>query len=1021
MSPRSRIAGLGLIAVVLVLIAAPAVSVATSGVAAQPTADLTSGGSQPLLSTHSPPTASFSYSPSTPNPDDTITLDASDSTDNGTITSYEWDTNGDGDYSDYNEDADDGQVASVTFQTGGTYTVGLRVTDSNGNTDTIRRQITVENPAPTASFSFSPETPNPDDTVTLDASSSSDSDGSITSYEWDTNGDGDYSDYNEDADDGQTSSVTFRTGGTYTVGLRVTDNGGKESTITKQITVDNPAPTASFSYSPSTPNPDDTITLDASSSNDSDGNIVSYEWDTNGDGDYSDYNEDADDGQTTSVSYGTGGTYTVSLRVTDNGGKERSVSKQITVENPTPTASFSYSPSTPNPDDTITLDASSSNDSDGNIVSYQWDTNGDGDYSDYNEDADDGQTTTVSYGTGGTYTVSLRVTDNGGKSVTTTRQITVENPAPTASFSYSPSTPNPDDTITLDASGSGDPDGNIVSYEWDTNGDGDYSDYNEDADDGQTTSVSYGTGGTYTVSLRVTDNGGTERTVTKQITVENPAPTASFSYSPSTPNPDDTITLDASAANDPDGNIVSYQWDTDGDGEYSDYRDDADDGQTTTVSYGTGGTYTVSLRVTDNGGKTVTTTQQITVENTAPNARISVSPAMPTPGGQVQLDGSRSGDPDGQIESYTWYIDGDEIGHDEALSYQFDRRGTYEVRLEVTDNGGLTAANTTTVGVSNPPDPSMTTSPATIGTGASVTFDASGSTDPDGRITSYHWRFEDGTTKTGEAVSRSFDRTGERSVTLTVTDNSGHERTLEETITVYPAPEVSMAITPDNPIEGSPVELTASSADAIRSYQWIIDGSAAYTGATASHAFTEAGDQTVVLRATSTEGVTTQVSQTVSVDQDASFELTSNQGQVRAGETAVIMFSVNNNIPNRGLNASLRLALPDTGVEIESVDGGQITSRSTTNFISIDGGSQDSLRVRMRFNEPGNYSIGGQSVYYYGNQSNSQEASVSPVSITVTGGREDSASSGSGPGFGVVSVLVAVLLLVCQKREWVRQ
>jgi len=918
--------------VLLVVLAAPVVSGAATGSASQAASESIGDGSQPLLSNHSPPTASFSYSPSTPNPDDTITLDASDSTDNGTIVSYEWDGDGDGDYSDsYTEDPSDGQTATISFDSGGTYTVGLRTTDDNGNTDIVTKQITVDNPAPEASFSYSPSIPNPDDTISLDASGSSDSDGSIVSYEWDGDGDGDYSDsYTDDPSDGQTTSITFDSGGTYTVGLRVTDNGGKEHTIKKQITVDNPAPEPSFSYSPSTPNPDDTISLDASGSSDQDGSIVSYEWDGDGDGDYSDsYTDDPSDGQTTSITFGSGGTYTVGLKITDNGGKERTVTKQITVD----------------------------------------------------------------------------------------------NPAPEASFSYSPSSPNPDDTISLDASGSSDADGSIVSYEWDGDGDGDYSDsYTDDPSDGQTTSVTFGSGGTYTIGLKVTDNGGKVRTVTKQITVDNPAPEASFSYSPSPPNPDDTISLDASGSSDSDGSIVSYEWDGDGDGDYSDsYTDDPSDGQTTTVSYSTGGAYTVGLKVTDNGGKTVTTTRQITVENSAPSARISVSPAMPTPGNRVQLDASGSADPDGQIESYTWFVDGDDVGHEQTLSYRFDRRGTYEVRLVVTDNGGLTATNSTTIGVSNPPEPSMTTAPSTIGTGASVTFDAGGSTDPDGTITSYQWQFEDGTAKTGETVSRSFDRTGERSVTLTVTDDAGHERTLEETITVYPAPEISMAVTPENPIEGASVELAASSEDTIQSYEWVIDGTTTYTGATASHAFTEAGDQTVVLRATSADGVTTQVSQTVAVDQDASFELTSNQGQVATGETAVVVFSVNNNIPDRGLNASLRLALPGTGVEIESVDGGQITSRSTTNFIAIRGGGQDSLRVRMRFNEPGNYSIGGTSVYYYGNQSNSQETSVSPVSVRVGSDEASGSSSGSGPGFGIVSVLLATLLFISLNGAWRRE
>ena len=148
----------------------------------------------PMVAGATAVTADFSYSPPTPHPDDSITLSADGSTASGTISSYEWDTNGDGQYGDY-YDANDGRTVSVEYDTGGTYTVGLRVTTEQGETDTTRKQITVENPAPTATFTTSPSTPNPDETVSLDASGSSDSDGEIVSYEWDTNGDGQYGDY----------------------------------------------------------------------------------------------------------------------------------------------------------------------------------------------------------------------------------------------------------------------------------------------------------------------------------------------------------------------------------------------------------------------------------------------------------------------------------------------------------------------------------------------------------------------------------------------------------------------------------------------------------------------------------------------------------------------------------------------------------------------------------------------------------------------------------------------------------
>ena len=274
----------------------------------------------------------------------------------------------------------------------------------------------------TADFTYSPSTPNPDDEITLDASGSSTTNGSITSYEWDSDGDGDYGDY-DDISDGQTSSVTFSSGGTYTVGLRITDDNDNQQITTKQITVDNPRPSAEFTYSPSSPNPDDEITLDASGSSDTDGRITSYEWDSNGDGVYSDY-DDIDDGQTSSVTFSSGGTYTIGLRVTDNGGKQKTTTKQITVDNPKPTAEFTYTPSSPDPGDKITLDASGSSDTDGRITSYEWDGRGDGDYGDY-DDPSDGQTSSITYESAGVYTISLRVSDNGAKTSTTSKKIQV--------------------------------------------------------------------------------------------------------------------------------------------------------------------------------------------------------------------------------------------------------------------------------------------------------------------------------------------------------------------------------------------------------------------------------------------------------------------------------------------------------------------------------------------------------------------------------------------------------------------
>ena len=57
--------------------------------------------------------------------------------------------------------------------------------------------------------------------------------------------------------------------------------------------------------------------------------------------------------------------------------------------------------------------------------------------------------------------------------------------------------------------------------------------------------------------------------------------------------------------------------------------------------------------------------------------------------------------------------------------------------------------------------------------GVLVTFDATGSSDPDGTIELYHWDFGDGTTEDGETISHSYSDVGNYTVILTVTDDDG--------------------------------------------------------------------------------------------------------------------------------------------------------------------------------------------------------------------------------------------------------
>ena len=68
----------------------------------------------------------------------------------------------------------------------------------------------------------------------------------------------------------------------------------------------------------------------------------------------------------------------------------------------------------------------------------------------------------------------------------------------------------------------------------------------------------------------------------------------------------------------------------------------------------------------------------------------------------------------------------------------------------------------------------------------SVTFDASSSYDPDGKIMNYEWDFGDGniTNTTHEIIKHSYSKAGIYEVTLTVTDNEGAKNSTTKIITV---------------------------------------------------------------------------------------------------------------------------------------------------------------------------------------------------------------------------------------------
>jgi PKD repeat protein len=251
-----------------------------------------------------PPRASASASPTSGPAPLAVAFTGSGTDPDGTIASYAW-TFGDGGTSTL-------QSPSHTYQSVGSYTATLTVTDNGGATGSATVNITVgTNQPPTATASATPTSGRSPLAVAF-TGSGTDPDGTIASYAW-TFGDGGTSTL-------QSPSHTYQTAGSYTATLTVTDNGGARGSATVGITVQqgNRAPTANAGADQLNRDPGTTISLNGSASLDVDGDMLSYQWtQTAGPAVTLTGANTATPSFTTAAR--TTATYTFTLTVTDNG------------------------------------------------------------------------------------------------------------------------------------------------------------------------------------------------------------------------------------------------------------------------------------------------------------------------------------------------------------------------------------------------------------------------------------------------------------------------------------------------------------------------------------------------------------------------------------------------------------------------------------------------------------------------------------------------------------------------------
>lgn len=167
-------------------------------------------------------------------------------------------------------------------------------------------------------------------------------------------------------------------------------------------------------------------------------------------------------------------------------------------------------------------------------------------------------------------------------------------------FTFTPTSPSESQSVFFESTSTSANLNPIASYRWDF-GDGGTA-------TGRTATHAYSTAGTYFVRLTIADALGRSAFTTKSITVGTaPVPTASFTISPTDPTTNDVVNFNAQASTAASGRrIVRYVWDF-GDGETG-------TGVQTQHRYTFPRTYTVTLTVTDDIGRTNTTSRTLQVK-----------------------------------------------------------------------------------------------------------------------------------------------------------------------------------------------------------------------------------------------------------------------------------------------------------------------------------------------------------------------------------------------------------------------
>ncbi len=392
--------------------------------------------------------------------------------------------------------------------------------------------------------------------------------------------------------------------------------------------------------------------------------------------------------------------------------------------------------------------------------------------------------------------------------------------------------------------------------------------------------------------------------------------------------PVNTVVLDGSQSDDPDGKISSFNWSMIKGP--SAYAIAASNQAKTSAKDLVEGVYTFRLRVTDDKGAVHEDDKIVTVKKgtAKPVSNAGADIVITLPQNKVTLDGSASA-ADAKVKSYTWSkVSGPEklkIVKANAIKTDVEQlvEGVYVFKLLVRDQKDQTHEDevVVTVNAATPGNKSPISNAGkdvTITLPVSeVTLDGSASTDPDGKIVTYKWLMVSG--PVGSTFSNQNNvitkvqklTAGEYTFRLLVTDDKGAIHNADVKVTVHasrqenskPVANAGADIRIELPVNKTTLNGSGTDGDGkVTGYKWsLVSGPSKFRIVKANAPVSQLEDLvegTYVFRLTVTDdkGATGSDDVTVTVAKNGSGTPSNQAPNAQAGDDVTITFPINKTV-----------------------------------------------------------------------------------------------------------------------------